>query len=853
MFRIIARVAALFAAAMLACIPLPAKAQSTSQAIYGDALENGWQNWSWATVNLSNTSPVHSGHDSISVTAGPWQALYLANSVQYAYNFDAVTFWINGGPVGGQKLQVLGLASETEQTAVPIGPLEANTWQQITIPLSALGIAGRPDFDGIWIEDSTGTTQPTFYVDDISLTPGTTPPPTSASLTVDAAAPIRTIDSRMFGINTGIWDSLLSSPSTLTLANDIGLRALRYPGGDVSQEFDWTTDKTTGDSDAWVANPGLFGKVVQSTGASAYVTANYGSGTPQMAAAWVAWANASPSSTTAIGIDSMGRNWHTAGYWASLRAASPLAVDDGYNFLRLGQTTPLGFVYWEIGNEDYGTWETDLHGTAGSGLIGVAHDPTTYANAFAQFVSAMRAVDPNIKIGAIAITGEDSYSNGLNPVPNPAENNELHSGWTPVMLATFKKLGVTPDFLFYHRYPQANGDANDYVALYDASLWNSDAANLRMMLTDYMGTAGNNVELDATEQNLISDTPVKETTSLVGGLYYAESFGSLAATEFNANLWYTLHNGSVDDGDPTEYGWREFADFGILASGDRSDTPANTPYPTYYGAKLCDTWTSPGDTVLTSTSDDPELAIHAVRKQNGHMALLVVNKSPETNITGDIALSGFSPAGSATTYSYGETNDTSQTGLTTSTTVAGSAFSYTFPAYSMTVIDMPFGHTFGAGLQMVSAPGDYTGDPLGSLLGTGTKACVWDPAKLEYDITPTAPADTFHLGTGYWVDLSASATITSMGTVAPAGVPYSIALSPGWNMIGDPFASPVGVGTLTVEDSSAQAATSTTPLAIYGYSGGKYVEETASDSLEPYVGYWIYVPRVSTLVVPAPS
>jgi hypothetical protein len=42
--------------------------------IYNDNLVNGFQNWSWATVNMTNTSPVHSGIYSISVTDGGDQA-----------------------------------------------------------------------------------------------------------------------------------------------------------------------------------------------------------------------------------------------------------------------------------------------------------------------------------------------------------------------------------------------------------------------------------------------------------------------------------------------------------------------------------------------------------------------------------------------------------------------------------------------------------------------------------------------------------------------------------------------------------------------------------------------------------
>src|SRR2546430_16935838 len=49
----------------------------TIQAIYDDALQNGWQNWSWASVSLSNTNPVHAGTKSTSRTAGRRQELLL--------------------------------------------------------------------------------------------------------------------------------------------------------------------------------------------------------------------------------------------------------------------------------------------------------------------------------------------------------------------------------------------------------------------------------------------------------------------------------------------------------------------------------------------------------------------------------------------------------------------------------------------------------------------------------------------------------------------------------------------------------------------------------------------------------
>ena len=95
-------------------------------------------------------------------------------------------------------------------------------------------------------------------------------------------------------------------------------------------------------------------------------------GSPQEAAAWVAYCNASTNiygttNDVTIGVDAEGNNWQTAGYWAMMRAASPLAQNDGYNFLRMNHPAPVGIKYWEIGNEPYGNgyygggndWEND--------------------------------------------------------------------------------------------------------------------------------------------------------------------------------------------------------------------------------------------------------------------------------------------------------------------------------------------------------------------------------------------------------------------------------------------------------------------------------------------------------------
>lgn len=664
--------------AALCCLLLLATGAhaQTAAKIYDDALQNSWENWSWATVNFSDTTKIHAGTKAIRVTTGGNQALYLHHTALDSTGYRNLIFWINGGSgasAGGQRLQVQATLNGQPQAACTLPPLTADTWQQISIPLSSLGVANQASFDGFWIQDVTGTAQPSFWVDDVALS--TVPPPSTIRLDVDAANVLRTIDGRLYGLNTAVWDQQFSSAATGQYLAAMGTTTLRFPGGSMANDYDWSTGRSVKNGGAfqWVANFATFARVAKARGAQAYLCVNYGSGTPEQAAAWVAYANGNPSSTVAIGVDAKGRDWRTVGYWASLRAATPLPLDDGFNFLRAATATPYGFKYWEIGNENYGDWEYDQHGDAGSGLTGLKYDPTTYANYFKLFRAKMLAVDSSIKLGAVV-----------------AKNQAPSSGWTAGVLNRLKALGVTPGFVIYHHYPQEPGQESDAVLLQAGSKMAAEAATIRGLVNASLGaTLGNTVELTMTELNSVTFNPGKQTTSLVNGLFLADSLASLASTEFNAVVWWGLRNG-VSNGNSGSglYGWRQFGDYGLVASGDRSDTPANTPYPSFYGAKLLSKWGRGGDKVVQSASNYSLLSAHAAKLADGRLALLVVNKDPANALSGQVVLANYLPSStSAAVFQYGKTNDTAGTDLTASTfTGVASSFRYSFPSYSMTVL-----------------------------------------------------------------------------------------------------------------------------------------------------------------------
>jgi alpha-N-arabinofuranosidase len=622
------------------------------QFIYSERLNNGWQDWGWVPHYATN-APAYSGTNAICLAPDSgWQAWWLEHDDLDISLYTNLTFWIHGGVVGGQTVGVNAMLGGSDSGLPRLsiganGKLATNVWQQITIRLSALGVADKTNFDGLQFWSNTGNVQSNFFVDDIRLVAKT--PPATVHVGVNATQTVRTVDARLFSVNTAAWDGYLDTPSTISILTNMDNQALRWPGGSwgdiyfMTNELQWWGSRTTN-----------FIHVATNTHAQVYFIVNYGSGTPQQAAAWVKFCNV---------------------------------------------TNHCSFKYWEVGNEVGGSWEEDNNTNA----PWQPHDPWTYAMRFKDYYNQMKAVDSTIKIGAVADITEDGTANYTNhPVVNP-RTGEIHNGWTPVMLYTMKTNGATPDFLIEHKYAPSDGDTWDLLY---TSTWASDAAGLRQMLVDYLGSASTNVELACTEHGCGGD---RQPVSLVGGLFWADSIGQILQTEFNSRLWWDLRNGQsgILDSDNALYGWRTgwftnvalltntvqfYSDGGIVTG---LGTEATNRYPTFYCGKLMKYFARGGDTVVTATNDYQLLSAYAVRRTNGCLTLLVVNKSSYASLNAAIALAGYVPFSNATVYSYGiPQDDAARTGIgspdvaQTNSPVASTRFNYTFTPYSATVLSL---------------------------------------------------------------------------------------------------------------------------------------------------------------------
>jgi hypothetical protein len=598
-----------------------------------------------------------------------------------------------------------------------------------------------------------------------------------ATVTVNVDQIVRAVNAHVLGLNINWWDTNLNTAQTEQMVAAAGLTMFRFPGGSSSDDWHFNAGPTYGGEGT---SPSM-ASFVSALAGTGMVTLDYGSGSPQEAAAFLAYLNAPVTNTTPIGPGEewsdttnawFTADWKSADYWAGLRAAMPLGQDDGLNFLRLGRTQPFGMHYFEVGNEIYGSWEIDHHGSGGD--TGQPHDPATYVAFAKQFATYAALIDSSISIGIDA--GSIGYDNN----------------WVANVLQQGVTQGFTPGFISDHSYMQAPGAESDSFLLLDTVSdpnnqdpnspldWPLRAAGYRNLLQQELGTAASGVELLATEYNSVYSNPGKQTTSLVNGLFVADSLGSILQTEYNASLLWDLRNSwsTSNNNSSSLYGWREGGDYGIL--GDSTGQPPATgtyvPYPTYFAEQLVSKMVYPNPTdihgiiggsghlsqglkvsqrgalVVDAASSSMKLSVYAVWETNGHLDLLVINKNATVALTGQFQITGFQPSAQAQFWQYGETQDTAQSqtmdgssalaNFNATLSLNGSNFNYTFPAYSMTVIDLTpssgSGAAAGALQVLVSASNPPSAD-----IGNGKSPRRAEPPSWEPMIDGSISGGTF--------------------------------------------------------------------------------------------------------------
>ncbi|MFE6888213.1 hypothetical protein [Streptomyces sp. NPDC057694] len=142
-----------------------------------------------------------------------------------------------------------------------------------------------------------------------------------------------------------------------------------------------------------------------------------------------------------------------------------------------------------------------------------------------------------------------------------------------------------------------------------------------------------------------------------------------------------MHNGfggtSTDSTGATDYN-----DEGLISYGSSGEPAAHTPFRSYYGIQMLSRICAAGDTLVRATSSSSTLSAHAVKRQNGGLDLLLINKDNTNPCTVSLSYSGYSPKSSTQTDTYGLTSST----ITHAT--SGSAGTQTVPPYGLLAVHL---------------------------------------------------------------------------------------------------------------------------------------------------------------------
>lgn len=458
-----------------------------------------------------------------------------------------------------------------------------------------------------------------------------------ATISIHPAVIGQAIHATVLGANSTVsFDTAI--PGQSEAFRRAGMKAGRWPGGSDSDEFNWQT--TTGcRAKSYVWPSATFDHymtlIARPAGLDVAVTVNYGSsgqpaciapGDPQIAAAWVHYANT---------------------------------------------TRHYGVRWWEVGNEVYGSWETDQHA--------LPHDAATYASSFGNYLKLMKAQDPTIRVGIPVSPG----------AVDPSGRN-----WDAYVLAHTQF-----DYVDLHFYAQQPGKEDDGFLVRDAP---GAFAGILAKLKAELATAGKpDSPIDIGEIGSVYDKPGKQTVSITQALFAGQALSEMLLAGVRRSTWWLGNGGCGTNGNLSAslYGWQEFGGYAIFSDGLPTPPyggcsnvietiPFGTLLPTarVYQVLSQSGFVTDGERMIGVTVPPNLRSVRAYAATHGkNFALLLFNLDDQKTVSVPITIDSVSHGSGIHSLTYGKT----QYDLSRDGTWAGPAAEHTGPWTSPITVTLP--------------------------------------------------------------------------------------------------------------------------------------------------------------------
>ncbi len=421
---------------------------------------------------------------------------------------------------------------------------------------------------------------------------------TISSITVDLSSTGPAVTNKLLGVNMAVWFDVVSNQTGVVSAlQSAGITQVRWPGGSDSDQYHWANNAQCngGYSDPNDTFLNFVNDVAKPANLDVALTANYGS-----------------DSTCTLGGDPS-----EASAWATAALAAGI--------------TPSHIT---VGNEEYGSWEYDLH-TA-------PHDPTTYAGAVVGttgYYHSIKTASPNTLVGIVV------------------DADKASGGWDNTVMANAKG---SYDFVEYHYYPETPGQEDDTVLVQKkAQELTTNINTLRSELAKW-GTP--NTPIYVGEIGGPYSNPGKQSWSITPGLYAGQVLGEMMNAGVSRLTWWIGFgncNGSNGNDTTSVYGWQDFGAYNVFSDGSDDPTcpgagPLGNMSPTARAFQLFSQMGVNNQKVLTATvvGDPTDVRAYAATQPNGGTAVFLFNDNENLAQPVTIALSSKTSSSAVTVTTY---------------------------------------------------------------------------------------------------------------------------------------------------------------------------------------------------------
>jgi len=434
---------------------------------------------------------------------------------------------------------------------------------------------------------------PGFFLDDwqpltatlplSDVTDKTTSSPT-VTVTIDGSGLLNKVPEFVYGNNAVSWDNGMPKNTTaMTDLKNLNPHVLRWPGGSLSDNYFWnvpygqrpadipsTISPWYGtDTQDWQMSTDEYYAVLNATNSVGMITVNYGYARYGTSADPVAMAA------------------HMAADW--------VRYDNGRS------------KFWEIGNEDFGSWESGYKIDPALNQDGQPEyiSGQLYGQHCKVFMDSMRVaaaeIGVDIKIGVVAFDAESSY-------------DAIQTNWNEQMMA---EVGGLADFISVHSYYTPYDQNSSASVVLNSHTVAEDIMN--QIKADMAETGNTMLPLAMTEWNIFAVGSM-QAVSFINGMHAALVLGEYIKNGYGFSSRWDLVNG-----------WDNGNDHAIFSTGGEPGVDAYNPRPAFFYMYYFQKYF--GDQMISSqVNGNSDVIAYASTFSSGQTGVVLINKS-ENNET----------------------------------------------------------------------------------------------------------------------------------------------------------------------------------------------------------------------------